>query len=225
MADGIIRDRRQNRPAREQALVLAASRLFASSGFEATTTREIALEAGCAEGLIHRYFGGKYGLLLAIIDRRTAEEFHDLDRRLPPADTLEDDILQMIEFDIDRMWNDREFLRVVIPRAFFDRHLALLLSSVPSHRTAAIRQRLRKFEAGRGLPEPELESVATFIAVVGFMFGFMRPVSLGHDLQDSRQMAKNIATILVRGLSDNPPSAATERSPAQPGRLPAALFS
>jgi len=57
--------RTRNRAAREAALITAAGKLFASRGYEATTTREIAACADCAEGLIHRYFKGKSGLLLA----------------------------------------------------------------------------------------------------------------------------------------------------------------
>ena len=62
----------RNRAIREESLVAAAGRLFASRGYEATTTRQIASEAGCAEGLIHRYFQGKEGLLLALIRSRTS---------------------------------------------------------------------------------------------------------------------------------------------------------
>lgn len=221
----MIRDRRQNRPAREQALVLAACRLFAAQGFENTTTREIAQEARCAEGLIHRYFGGKYGLLLAIINCRTSQEFMDLDQKLPPAETIAEDIVQMVEFDVDRMWSDREFLRVVIPRAFFDRHLAQLLASVPSHRTAAIRQRLQRYEAGRVLTEAQLDAVATFVAVTGFMFGFMRPVSLGHELQYSKEMARNIAEVFVSSLSDASRISDANRAGTNLSNIPPALFS
>ena len=67
----------RNRPAREQALIAAATRLFATKGYDATTTREIAAEAGCAEGLIHRYFQGKEGLLFAIIRSRTSGDTLD----------------------------------------------------------------------------------------------------------------------------------------------------
>ena len=73
----------RNRRAREQALIEAASKLFASRGFEATTTREIAAKAGCAEGLIHRYFQSKAGLLLAIIQARVSQEVVVLSERVP----------------------------------------------------------------------------------------------------------------------------------------------
>src|SRR5712691_9332199 len=112
--------RKRNRAARERALILAGSKLFASRGYEATTTREIANCAGCAEGLIHRYFHGKAGLLLALIQFRTSEEVVDLSEKLERASNLEDEILQLVKWEVDRMWQDRDFLRVIVPRATLD---------------------------------------------------------------------------------------------------------
>ena len=60
--------RSHDRAAKKQALIRAALGLFAAKGYEVTTTREIAASAGCAEGLIHRYFSGKAGLLAAMIE-------------------------------------------------------------------------------------------------------------------------------------------------------------
>ena len=65
------RTRLRNRESREAALLSAAGKLFAARGYEATTTREIAACAGCAEGLISRYFRGKAGLLRALIVAHT----------------------------------------------------------------------------------------------------------------------------------------------------------
>ncbi len=66
--------RKRDRAGKQQALMLAAAKLFAHRGYEVTTTREIAARAGCAEGLIHRYFKGKAGLFLALIHSRVARE-------------------------------------------------------------------------------------------------------------------------------------------------------
>jgi len=60
--------RTRDRAGKQQALIVAALKLFASKGYDATTTREIAACAGCAEGLIHRYFSGKAGLLPALME-------------------------------------------------------------------------------------------------------------------------------------------------------------
>jgi AcrR family transcriptional regulator len=62
--------RTRDRAGKKQALIDAALKLFASKGYDATTTREIAACAGCAEGLIHRYFSGKAGLLPALMELR-----------------------------------------------------------------------------------------------------------------------------------------------------------
>src|SRR2546427_12902361 len=93
--------RKRNRTAREEALVAAASKLFASRGYVSSTTREIAAAAGCAAGLIHRYFRGKEGLLLALTKRQLSQEVVDLGS-LPLASTLADDVVQLVEWKSER---------------------------------------------------------------------------------------------------------------------------
>jgi AcrR family transcriptional regulator len=53
---------------RRPQIVAAARRLFARRGYDATTTREIAAEAGVSDALIYRHFRGKEALLRAIVD-------------------------------------------------------------------------------------------------------------------------------------------------------------
>ena len=60
---------RQAAVRREQILKTALS-LFAAQGFDATSTRQIAKEAGIAEGLIFHYFPTKASLLTAILEDR-----------------------------------------------------------------------------------------------------------------------------------------------------------
>jgi AcrR family transcriptional regulator len=181
----------------------AAVTLFASRGYEATTTREIAAAAGCAEGLIHRYFGGKEGLLLAIVRCRVNQEVSDLSVKLPVAPTVEIEIVQLVDFELERMWEDREFFRVMIPHALLDAAYGQMLASVsPMQRVKAITERLRKFGSCRSLPRPELESVSHAISVLAFSFGFLRPVMLGHDREAARQMARTIAGFLGQGLME-----------------------
>lgn len=53
---------------READILEAATTLFASNGFHATSTRKIASAAGVSEGTIFHYFSTKNALLLAILD-------------------------------------------------------------------------------------------------------------------------------------------------------------
>lgn len=47
----------------------AGIQVFAKKGYDAATTKDIAKTAGANEALIMRYFGGKKGLLEAILTR------------------------------------------------------------------------------------------------------------------------------------------------------------
>jgi TetR/AcrR family transcriptional regulator, regulator of cefoperazone and chloramphenicol sensitivity len=192
---------KRNRAARERALVLAAGKLFASRGYDSTTTREIAAVAGCAEGLIHRYFKGKAGLLAALIQHRGVQEVVDLNERLPLAPTIEEEINQLVNWEVERMWADREFLRVIIPQALLDPDLGRLLRETrPQIRGHAIGERLKKFKECQTLSNPDLEALAQFVSVMGFMFGFMRPAVLRQDREDGRKMAMAIARLLGRSF-------------------------
>src|SRR6478752_2281749 len=61
-----IQIRAKDRQSTEQSLLKASLDIFSSKGFEKATTKAIAQKAGCAEALIHRYFGSKEKLLLAV---------------------------------------------------------------------------------------------------------------------------------------------------------------
>ena len=135
-ADGTNPKRARNQAAKKQALLQAALGLFASKGYDGTTTREIAASAGCAEGLIHRYFKGKAGLLTAMIERRMSAEVLESSHQLRPASNFAEEFLLLVEREVERVWQSRDFLRVFIPRAIVDPSMGsvmdkTLLSAVP----------------------------------------------------------------------------------------------
>jgi AcrR family transcriptional regulator len=68
------------------AIMDAAERLFASSGFQATSLRTITAEAGANLGAVNYHFTSKDGLILAVL-RRTFQPVNE--RRLRLLDELE----------------------------------------------------------------------------------------------------------------------------------------
>ena len=62
--------RQQQAAVRREQILGTALKLFAAQGFDATSTRQIAKEAGIAEGLIFHYFPTKARLLTAILEDR-----------------------------------------------------------------------------------------------------------------------------------------------------------
>jgi AcrR family transcriptional regulator len=194
--------RTRDRAGKQEALIQSALSLFARKGYEATTTREIAASAGCAEGLIHRYFKGKAGLLPALVERQFTKEVVDLNRELQPAATLQSEFIQLVLWEVDRFWETRDFMKVFVPRALVDASLAGVKSRmVISVRAKVVLERLRRFECCSRLPRQELDALAQSVGMLGMVFGFMRPLVLGHDRFQSRQMARAMAEMLIRSVT------------------------
>jgi AcrR family transcriptional regulator len=188
----------RDRNAKKHALILAALELFASKGYDPTTTREIAASAGCAEGLMHRYFKGKAGLLSALIEHRLSKEVLDLGHPLQPAPSLEDEYVQLVELEVERMWDSRDFLRVFIPRAIVDPSLGSVMNkALISARGKAISERLRHYESCLAQPQDAIEVLAQAVGMLGLVFGFVRPVLLGQDRLPAKKMATTVARMLV----------------------------
>ncbi|HLW86869.1 MAG TPA: TetR/AcrR family transcriptional regulator [Terriglobales bacterium] len=193
--------RKRDRAGKQKALIQAALRLFATKGYEATTTREIAAAAGCAEGLIHRYFKGKAGLLPALVECRISEELTEL-RHLPrSAVGLEEEFIQLVDWEIDYLWKNRDFLRVFISRALVDPTLASVMNqAVLSSRIKVVIERLKRHRQCASLPKSDLELLAQSVGMFGLVFGFMRPMVLGQNPAVARKTAAVLAGTLVRGL-------------------------
>ncbi|MGH9498587.1 MAG: TetR/AcrR family transcriptional regulator [Terriglobales bacterium] len=193
--------RKRDRAGKQHALIQAALSLFATRGYDATTTREIAASAGCAEGLIHRYFKGKAGLLPAIVDYQTAEELAALSHRPSSKAGLEEEFLQLVDWEVEYTWKHRDFLRVFIPRAVVDPSVAGIMSRVSlSARTQAVMRRLKRHPQCASWLLKDLQVLAQSVGMLGLIFGFMRPVVLGQDRTGARKMAAALASLLVRGL-------------------------
>jgi TetR/AcrR family transcriptional regulator, regulator of cefoperazone and chloramphenicol sensitivity len=193
--------RRRDRTGRERLLIRTATKLFADRGYEATTTREIAASASCSEGLIHRYFKGKEGLLLAVMSSHTSDRMLELEEDLPPADSLEEEIRQLMSWEVDRMWQDRNFLRVAVQRVMLDHKVARFVRLVgTAHLAKAIAKRLRQNQKQLGLDDDAIKAASNAISELCFVFGFMRPAVLGYQRRETKRLAENAAKIIARGL-------------------------
>jgi AcrR family transcriptional regulator len=189
-----LRDRRM----RERALIAAAGKLFASQGYEATKTREIAAAAGCAEGLIHRYFGNKEGLLRALIEdhsrKALANGLHDLRMER----TLEKELVSLLNCEIERTYAQREFLNVILPRAILDPGFRAGTRRILSaERTRALAARLARFQR---LTPVQLSGAAEFIGINAFVLGYVWPVILKIGRKECRSAAAAQAALFIRGL-------------------------
>src|SRR5258708_5748122 len=65
--------------ARRNQILDAATKVFAEKGFHPTTIKDIAREAGIADGTIYNYFENKTALMLGIFDRLNESDQRDED--------------------------------------------------------------------------------------------------------------------------------------------------
>lgn len=93
---------------KQQKIVEAAQRLFATEGYAATSTSKVAKEAGVSEGLIFRHFGNKEGLLQAVIDMgmdRAKQLFADIVMETDPKLVIR----KVLELPFKASDTEREF--------------------------------------------------------------------------------------------------------------------
>ena len=188
---------------RKDALIDAANAVFAERGFDAATTREIAERAGCAEGLIHRYFAGKHGLLLAILERKTPQVMAEFDAGLPETDSLHDEVHQILLREIDAKWERRDFMRVCVARAAIDPEIGRAVRErVQLAQVQVIERRLgRHQDAGRIRPDVDVNAIAETLSGIGFAAGFMKLVAFGLPREEVTRYVQEAATAIARGIS------------------------
>ncbi len=86
MGRGMSPSRRKSRaatppePDARERLIAAGYRVLAERGYEATTVKEVAREAGVNQGLVHYYFGSKDALLLAVTAEARRQHEAELQR-------------------------------------------------------------------------------------------------------------------------------------------------
>jgi AcrR family transcriptional regulator len=182
---------------KREALVVAATRLFAARGYRATTTRNIAAGAGCAEGLIHRYFHGKLGLLQAVLETHMGHDSADLDAEVPPANNLEDEVRQLLDWLLSRLGRDSDIYRITVGCLMTEDRPKVNNLRILPRGAAAIEGRIRR----HNVPESTVHTLTEAVHGLALSFGLLYPIALGYDQHEARQLALSSASMLCRGMA------------------------
>lgn len=116
--------------ARELSILQAAAKVFSQKGFKGATTREIAQEAGIAEGTIFRYFKTKKDILHHIMIRLietvltdmiipSLEEAYSQSREKTPEEAF----YSVLENRIKLIDNNFDLFKVVLTEVQYDSNL------------------------------------------------------------------------------------------------------
>lgn len=95
------------------ALMRAAEKLFAANGFDATSIRDIAQEAGLNLSLISYYFGSKEQLFASLMEERTQVLEHQRREQLAATGDPRKRLRIAVENIIARLFGNRDMHRVI----------------------------------------------------------------------------------------------------------------
>jgi AcrR family transcriptional regulator len=194
--------RRRDKEATKQALLAAGVQVFAERGYDAATTREVAQAAGVNEQLIQRYFGGKGGLLLAILERFGEEERRSC-AMPPPCASIEAEVQGFLEYHLERACEIADVTKVALHRSLCDPELAHAIGrQFAETRVPLLRQRLEALRA-RGLidPEADLDAAATALSSLSFGLAFVDQLVFGADCERLRRVTRHVARVYAAGLA------------------------
>lgn len=120
--DVLINKRGLKRSQSEQSILLTAQKLFAEKGFENTTSKEIAMQAGVAEGLIFKYFKDKKNLLRQIMLIWFEKNISDLKNLPKYPDDLEQELITLLTWIYNSYYNNLEVHKIVIANHLNAKH-------------------------------------------------------------------------------------------------------
>ncbi|MEO5911011.1 MAG: TetR/AcrR family transcriptional regulator [Pelobium sp.] len=94
-------------------IIEIAERLFSELGFDGTSTRLIAQEAGVNMAMLSYYFGGKEGLYLAVFEQRISEQKLRLQSLNNESISSFEKLDKCIETYADRMMSNSCFQKII----------------------------------------------------------------------------------------------------------------
>lgn len=116
---GQVTKRQLLKEQREAQILDAAGRVFARKGYQRATTKEIAADAGVAEGTIYNYFKNKRDLLIAMASRLALESLHEMDS-LPPREDVKAYVLALVTNRFDLLLKNIDLVRALMPEVLVD---------------------------------------------------------------------------------------------------------
>ncbi|MGQ9523542.1 MAG: TetR/AcrR family transcriptional regulator [Armatimonadota bacterium] len=188
---------------RRQAIVGAAMRLFAERGFDGTTTKAIAKEAGVAEGTIYTYFHSKRDILLAFAEEVALESLRrTFDRMQGRAD--EKVLTAFIENRLRLMEEYGPAIKALIGQALFDSQVAeSVRTRIALPAVEVLKGYIERRVRERGFKKIDPDAVAK--AFVAQCLGLVVVHSIFSEESDtyktSGDLAQVLAHLFLKGIS------------------------
>ena len=97
-----------------QRILHASKNLFRTKGYDATTTRDIASEAGIATGTLFNYFPNKEAIVLTFVDGALAATRKDFRTRNAVGDSVDEDLFAFLAAGLRKLRPFRKYIRPLL---------------------------------------------------------------------------------------------------------------
>lgn len=150
-------------------IIAAAEKLFSRKGFDGTSVRDIAEEAGVNIAMISYYFGSKEKLMQALFAERTGHI------RLKVESLLQDDSLTPLEKIfvladdyIDRIWQKQQFHKIMVYEQMLEKNTVVteMLTELKKENMSHV-SRLIKDGQKRGAFRKDVDVVLLMNVLIG----------------------------------------------------------
>jgi AcrR family transcriptional regulator len=103
--------------ATRRRILAAAKVLFGRVGFDAATTRDLAVASGVAAGTLFNYFPTKEAIALALVAQAIDRAHRELDRHRRVGESLEEDLFAIVAAELRALRPHRGYIRPVLETA------------------------------------------------------------------------------------------------------------
>ncbi|CAN1209316.1 TetR/AcrR family transcriptional regulator [Tumidithrix helvetica PCC 7403] len=186
-------------------ILLSAQRLFARQGYDGTTTKELAIDAGIAEGTLFRYFANKKAILIEVATQGWVQILTDLLTELSEMGSYKA-IAQMMRRRMGNMQENLDMMKVCFMEAQFHPELRDQIQSEVIGKMTDIAEVYFEEAIGKGIyrsslnPKVIARVFVGMFAVAGFSNETMTTGGSPFELQ---QMAEGVADIFLNGVLVN----------------------
>lgn len=187
--------------AKRQQILAAATTVFAAKGYHKATVRDIAQEAGIADGTIYNYFKNKEALLIGILDQLNETD----DRAEAFTAEMTGDLRQFfvayLHHRLDVMLPNTQVFKALLPEILVNDRLRQIYTDTMIVPTMSLVEEQFAALMAAGVIRP-LDPALTVRTLAGAVFGLLMLHLLGDPLifEKRDELPEHLAAVLFDGL-------------------------
>ena len=183
-------------------ILASAQRLFARRGYEGTTTRALAQEAGVAEGTLFRHFDNKKAILVEVATQGWIEILTDLLTELSEMGSYKA-VAQVMQRRMLHLRENADLLRVCFLEAQFHPELRDRIQAEVIDKMTDVAEAFVQTAMDRGIYRQMNPRLVANVFLGMFMIsGFSHQTMLSEDASPAalKEMAEGLADIFLNGV-------------------------